>query len=72
MTTSTINRGARGADTSGRFMPEFLTKIGVVVGSYIERTRAERQLEALDDRILLDIGVSRGEIRRMVWGQDQR
>lgn len=28
--------------------------------------RAERQLEALDDRLLQDIGVGRSEIRRLV------
>ncbi|HMT14405.1 MAG TPA: DUF1127 domain-containing protein [Aestuariivirga sp.] len=36
--------------------------------TYIARTRAERQLRQLDDRLLADIGVSRSEITRMVWG----
>jgi uncharacterized protein YjiS (DUF1127 family) len=35
----------------------------------MNRARAERQLEALDDRLLADIGVSRSEIRHMVWGK---
>ena len=38
------------------------------VRSYVARTRAERQLAQLDDRLLADIGVKRSEISRMVWG----
>jgi uncharacterized protein YjiS (DUF1127 family) len=38
------------------------------VRTYIARTRAERQLAQLDDRLLADIGVKRSEITRMVWG----
>ena len=72
MTISTINRSAEGPVSTSRYLPEFLTRIGVVVGNYIARSRAERQLEALDDRVLLDIGVSRSEIHRMVWGEPPR
>ena len=36
--------------------------------NYIARTRAERQLMQLDDRLLADIGLRRGEITRSVWG----
>ena len=38
------------------------------VKSYIARSRAERQLASLDDRLLADIGMKRSEISRMVWG----
>jgi uncharacterized protein YjiS (DUF1127 family) len=38
------------------------------VKSYMARSRAERQLAQLDDRLLADIGVKRSEISRMVWG----
>ncbi len=38
------------------------------VKAYVARTRAERQLAQLDDRLLADIGVKRSEISRMVWG----
>jgi uncharacterized protein YjiS (DUF1127 family) len=38
------------------------------VRSYIAKSRAERQLAQLDDRLLADIGVKRGEISKMVWG----
>jgi len=37
--------------------------------SYIARSRAERQLTQLDDRMLADIGLKRSEISRMVWGE---
>jgi uncharacterized protein YjiS (DUF1127 family) len=38
------------------------------VKGYFARTRAERQLHQLDDRMLADIGVNRSEIAKMVWG----
>ena len=38
------------------------------VKAYVARSRAERQLAQLDDRLLADIGVKRSEISRMVWG----
>jgi uncharacterized protein YjiS (DUF1127 family) len=38
------------------------------VKAYIARSRAERQLRQLDDRLLADIGVTRGDISRQVWG----
>ncbi len=38
------------------------------VKGYLNRTRAERQLHGLDDRMLRDIGLARSEITQMVWG----
>jgi uncharacterized protein YjiS (DUF1127 family) len=38
------------------------------VKTYLARSRAERQLAQLDDRLLADIGMKRSEISRMVWG----
>ncbi|NJM29273.1 MAG: DUF1127 domain-containing protein [Rhizobiales bacterium] len=38
------------------------------VRKFFALSRAERQLQQLDDRMLNDIGVSRGEISKMVWG----
>jgi len=39
------------------------------VQSYLAKSRAERQLAQLDDRMLADIGLSRGDINKMVWGK---
>ncbi len=39
------------------------------VKTYLARTRAERQLAQLDDRLLADIGVKRNDISKAVWGQ---
>jgi uncharacterized protein YjiS (DUF1127 family) len=36
--------------------------------TYLARSRAERQLAQLDDRLLADIGLKRSEISTMVWG----
>jgi uncharacterized protein YjiS (DUF1127 family) len=56
MTTTTTH----GIETHPGFVSRMKT--------YIARSRAERQLRQLDDRLLADIGVSRSDITRMVWG----
>jgi uncharacterized protein YjiS (DUF1127 family) len=38
------------------------------VKTFLSRSRAERQLHQLDDRLLADIGIVRGEISTRVWG----
>ena len=40
--------------------------------NYASRSRAERQLAALDDRLLEDIGLNRFEIHRTVWNGNIR
>ena len=37
------------------------------VKTYLARSRAERQLSQLDDRMLDDIGMTRSEISSKVW-----
>jgi uncharacterized protein YjiS (DUF1127 family) len=69
---TTIATSTSRAHPASRTVPDFLTRVGAVVANYITRARAERQLEALDDRLLLDIGLSRSEIRHMVWGEGSR
>lgn len=64
MNTTTLNR-----ETSRNgSLPDFLTRVSSRVVNYVSRSRAERQLQALDDRLLADIGMRRSEIHRMVWG----
>jgi uncharacterized protein YjiS (DUF1127 family) len=59
----------RSTTASGlHFVPDFLGRVSSRVTTYVTRARAERQLEALDDRLLADIGMKRSEIHRMVWG----
>lgn len=63
MTTTTYGREIshiKGSD----FAPGIMGR----VKGYLARTRAERQLHQLDDRMLADIGVRRSEIEKMVWG----
>ena len=38
------------------------------IKSYLARSRAERQLRLLDDRLLADIGLKRHEIGQSIWG----
>lgn len=66
MTSTTINRSGTHQGLT-RFVPEFFGRIASGVVNYVQRARAESQLEALDDRLLADIGVSRSEIRTLVW-----
>jgi uncharacterized protein YjiS (DUF1127 family) len=37
--------------------------------NFAARSRAVRQLHQLDDRMLADIGLSRGDIESRVWGR---
>jgi len=67
MTTTTYGHNAS-TTTSSRPVSSFLSRIANRFGDYVARSRIERQLEQLDDRLLLDIGMKRSDIRRMVWG----
>ncbi|MCX6848460.1 DUF1127 domain-containing protein [Aestuariivirga sp.] len=62
---STITYGREAVRNEG-----FSMGTGLVgrVKSYLARSRAERQLAQLDDRLLADIGMKRSEITKMVWG----
>jgi uncharacterized protein YjiS (DUF1127 family) len=66
MTTTTFDRETSRNGASAT--PDFLTRVSSRVVNYVSRNRAERQLQALDDRLLADIGMRRSEIHRMVWG----
>jgi uncharacterized protein YjiS (DUF1127 family) len=48
---------------------EFVSRVAGRIAGYFARVHAERQLEAMDDRMLHDIGVARSEIRTMVRGR---
>jgi uncharacterized protein YjiS (DUF1127 family) len=63
MTTRTYDRKASRDNNSG-----FASGVMGRFKAYVARTRAERQLHQLDDRMLADIGVRRSEIEKMVWG----
>jgi uncharacterized protein YjiS (DUF1127 family) len=69
MTSTTINRSGAHHGSTRRFVPEFLGRIANGMVRYVKRSRAASQLEALDDRLLADIGVSRSDIHRLVWGE---
>ena len=68
MTAVSFNREGN-ADRLLTTAPNFLSRVAGGVRSYLSRAEAERQLEALDERLLNDIGLKRSEIRRMVWGE---
>ena len=62
---TTITNGREAVRNQGITMGTGL--LGRVRG-YLSRSRAERQLAALDDRLLADIGVKRSDISKTVWG----
>ena len=67
MSSTTINTTASGR-VGLRAFPEIVTRLAQGVGRFFSLSRAERELEGLDDRLLADIGLRRSEIHRMVWG----
>jgi len=67
MSSTTVNTTESGR-VSLRAFSEIVTRVAESVGRFFTLSRAERELEGLDDRLLADIGLRRGEIHRMVWG----
>ncbi len=65
MSRTTHHRTAR---ESSVIIPDFLSRVSSKVVNFVSRSQAERQLQALDDRLLSDIGLKRSDIRKMVWG----
>ena len=70
MTTITHGQTSNAGSTL-RVLSHVVARIAGGVRAYLTRSRAEAQLEALDDRLLLDIGLKRSEIHQMVWGCDR-
>jgi uncharacterized protein YjiS (DUF1127 family) len=64
---TTITHGHKATQTAP-FIPDFLSRVSSRVANFVTRSRAERQLQALDDRLLSDIGLRRSDIHKMVWG----
>jgi uncharacterized protein YjiS (DUF1127 family) len=66
--TMTMITHGRKATQNAAFIPDFLSRVSSRVDNFVTRSRAERQLQALDDRLLSDIGLKRSDIHKMVWG----
>lgn len=63
MTTITHGRVAT-LKQAAQFAPGLVGRVKY----YVERSRAERQLRQMDDRMLADIGLHRGDIDSVIWG----
>jgi len=73
MTYATYDKSTAAAGHAGVLAGENLvSRLVAKVKRYVELSRAERELDRLDDRMLMDIGLSRSEIRNMVWGNGNR
>ncbi len=68
MSSTTINNIHESGRVALRALPETVSRLAESVGRFFTLSRAERELAELDDRLLADIGLRRGEIHRVVWG----
>ena len=68
MSSITFNHIQESGRIALRALPEIVIRLGGSIGRYFNLSRAERELAELDDRLLADIGVRRGEIHAVVWG----
>lgn len=53
--------------TLGRGLVDMYKRVSRAIVSYGQRVESERYLETLDDRLLRDIGIERGDIHSLVW-----
>lgn len=69
MVVVVANRAVEMRDGAGL---NLLGRISHTIGDvrmYMHRRRVQKRLEALDDRMLADIGLHRGDIAAHVWGR---
>ena len=69
MVVVVADRAVEMRDTAGM---DFLGAARRMVGSvrwYLNRRKVQKRLEALDDRLLEDIGLNRADISNYVWGR---
>ena len=63
------NRAVEMRDEAGHSVFGLLSNSYKSVASYMHRRRVQKRLEALDDRLLEDIGLDRSQIATHVWGR---
>jgi len=68
MSSTTLNNIQESGRVALGALPDTVIRIGESIGRYFNLSRAERELAELDDRLLADIGLRRGEIHAVVWG----
>lgn len=68
MSSTTLNNIHENGRAERRAVPETVSRIAQSIGRFFTLSRAQRELDELDDRMLADIGLRRSDIRRVVWG----
>ena len=64
----TIHTTSRNAATVGEIVTARLRAAFSAIADWNRKRQAEKVLQALDDRMLDDIGIRRDEIHHYVWG----
>ena len=68
MSSTTLNNIHENGRAERRAVPETVSRIAQSIGRFFTLSRAQRELDELDDRMLADVGLRRSDIRRVVWG----
>jgi len=72
MSTLVFDHNTPIVGSASRMISEVLGGAADFAMNYTSRARAEKQLAALDDRMLADIGMERADIHNKVWGASSR
>lgn len=72
MSSITFEYNASMLGSIARVVTGGFEKMSHVFQDYLSRRAAERRLVALDDRLLEDIGINRGDIHDLVWNGKAR
>ena len=69
MVVVVADRAVEMRDTAGMDFLGLVSRSVANVRWYLNRRKVQKRLEALDDRLLEDIGLTRADISNYVWGR---
>ena len=69
MVVVVANRAVEMREEAGHSFVGLLSNTYRSVANFMHRRKVQKRLEALDDRLLEDIGLDRSQISTYVWGR---